>query len=96
MVSDVCAVLLNKELISFPCTEERSTACSEVISKESQTSPCVWVVRSIVYTWKYMLEKDKQEGFSSNYETCDKRNHHIQPNFIQRNTLNPVSMLTNK
>lgn len=96
MVSDVCAVLLNKELISFPCTEERSTACSEAISNESQTSPCACVVRSIVYTWQYMLGKDKQEGFYSNYEICDKRNHHVQPNFIQHNALNPVSVLTNK
>lgn len=71
MVSDnVCAMIPNKELIALPHIEEKINVCSELILNKSQTSPCVCAVRYIpfMYTWKYMLGKDRQEGISSNYE----------------------------
>ena len=71
MVSDnVRAVIPNKELIALLYIEGRNNVCSELISNESQTCPCVCAVRYIpfMYTWKCMLGKDRQEGISSNYE----------------------------
>lgn len=82
MVSDnVCSDTKEGTDCSYICW--RNNVCSELISNESQTLPCICAVRYIpfMYIGKYMLGKDRRGEI---------------PPTAKNITCNSVNMLTNK